>query len=87
MRHALSQKGKGSLEARRRMERILALHEIGLATGPDNRLRLLRALEVLAHIGNADARATLGLVAKQGPTADAAQLARAALDRLQKAAP
>ncbi|MBI3823500.1 MAG: WD40 repeat domain-containing protein [Planctomycetes bacterium] len=76
-----------SVEARRRIERILATREGGLAKGADEHLRLLRLIEALEHLGNTDARALLAHLAKQAPTADAALLSKSALERLQKHSP
>jgi hypothetical protein len=63
---------------------MLALSEVGLGEGPDEGLRLLRAVEVLEHIGTAEARATLALIAKNSPAPEPGENARAALERLAK---
>jgi hypothetical protein len=75
-------RGKLDLEARRRIERVLALTEIGLDAGCDEGLRLLRSVEVLEHVGNAEAQALLAQIAKSSVLPDASDHARAALERL-----
>jgi WD40 repeat protein len=75
------------LEPRRRIERLLALSENDLNEGPDEGLRLLRCVEVLEHIGSAEARTLLEQVAKASPAPEPADQARAALARLKLAAP
>ena len=77
-------KGKLSAEPRRRIERMLALGEVGLGEDPDEGLRLLRAVEVLERIGHAEARALLALIAKNSPAPEPGENARAALARLAK---
>jgi hypothetical protein len=74
--------GVSSLELRRRVERVLAsLH--GPVTDPD-RLRHLRALEVLEAIGNRKARQVLESIAGGTPDARLTQEAKASLERLAK---
>jgi hypothetical protein len=74
--------GKLELEPRRRIERILARHEARPTTGADEGLQLQRALEVLELVGSAEARAILAMLAERAPTAELAQEARTALERL-----
>jgi WD40 repeat protein len=81
LRLALS--GNLDPEARRRIERILAQRESGMAAGSDEGLRFVRAVEVLEHIGNADARNILTTLSKQAP-ADLAREAAVALERISK---
>jgi hypothetical protein len=78
MRRALAK--RPGLEARRRLERLLARVETGAAPGP--LLRESRAVEALEQAGTAEARRLLRKLA--GGAADAAltREARAALDRL-----
>jgi dipeptidyl aminopeptidase/acylaminoacyl peptidase len=65
-------------EFRRRMDRILARLD-----GPDRR-RQLRAVEVLEHIGDADARRVLADLAGGSPHARLTADARGALGRLER---
>jgi hypothetical protein len=74
-----------SLEIRRRMERILEKLE-GPVTAPE-RLRELRALEVLEQIGSAEARQLLETLAQGAADAPLTQEARTALRRLARVAP
>jgi WD40 repeat protein len=78
--------GKLSAEPRRRIERMLALNEVE-EDGPDEGLRLLRAGQVLEHIGTPEARALLELLARGSPMPESADHAKAALARLKKASP
>lgn len=75
--------GKLPLEVRRRMERVLAKIE-GPVTSTD-RLRELRAVEVLEEVGSADALALLQALGQGDPQAELTQDARAAVDRLRRA--
>jgi RNA polymerase sigma factor (sigma-70 family) len=76
LREALN--AKPSLETRRRIEAILEK----LASGP--RLRLLRALEVLEHIGTAEARQMLESLSRGPAELWPTQEAKASLERLAK---
>jgi RNA polymerase sigma factor (sigma-70 family) len=76
LREALN--AKPSLELRRRIEAILEK----LAGGP--RLRFVRALEVLEHIGNAEARQMLESLSQGPAELWPAQEAKASLERLAK---
>jgi WD40 repeat protein len=74
---------KPSVEARRRLERILA------KLGPDPapaRLRLWRAVEVLENCATDEARQVLKDLAKGAPEARLTQEAKASLERLDRAA-
>jgi len=64
-----------SAEARARIERIIADREGGSANS-DEGLRLLRTVEVLERIGNAEARALLAVMAKNAPSPEPVQRAR-----------
>ena len=66
-----------SLEMRRRIEDILTRQ-------PAIDLRLLRAIEILEHIGSDDARQLLRTLAQGAPEARLTQEARAALKRLER---
>ena len=72
--------GKPSLEVRRRIDRLLEKLE-SAAPSPEQ-LRLLRALEVLEHIGTPEARELLRTLAKGASGARLTQEAKASLDRL-----
>jgi hypothetical protein len=74
--------GVSSLELRRRVERVLASLR-GPVTDPD-RLRHLRALEVLETIGNRQARQVLESIAGGTPDARLTQEAKASLERLAR---
>ncbi|HEV3255668.1 MAG TPA: sigma-70 family RNA polymerase sigma factor [Gemmataceae bacterium] len=67
-----------SLELRRRLERILDK----LAVPSGGRLQQLRAVEVLEHIGTAEARQILTALSKGVPEARLTQAAKATLGRL-----
>jgi hypothetical protein len=76
--------GRPSLEARRRIERVLEkLKEERLHPSGD-RLRLIRAVEVLEQIGNQQARDVLATLAKGTPLAQLTIEAKTALERLAK---
>jgi hypothetical protein len=77
--------GGPSLEVRRRIEGLLekAAHPVL----PSERLRPLRAVEVLERTGTDDARAILKELASGMPEARLTEEARAALGRLGSAAP
>ncbi len=74
-----------SLEARRRIEKML--ETFGGPVLPPEVLRALRAMEVLAHIGSAEARQVLQAVSQGAPEARLTQDAKASLERLAKLAP
>jgi hypothetical protein len=67
-----------SKEAVRRIEQLLER----LPGWPPERLRESRTIEVLEHIGNADAQGVLNSLAKGFPQARLTQEAKASLDRL-----
>jgi hypothetical protein len=71
--------GNLTLEMRRRVEQLLQKEE---AT-PD-RVREMRAIEVLEHIGTAEAKDLLQKLATGTPEARLTQEARASLERLAK---
>jgi hypothetical protein len=79
LRRALA--GRPTPEVRRRLERLLA--ELG--PRPPQRLRAVRALEVLEHVGTAEARQALGELAAGAPGAWLTGQAREALRRLDGA--
>ena len=81
LRKALSAQ-QPSLEVRRRLERLVEKLE-GPVTSPET-LRALRALEVLEHIGTAEARQVLAGLAQGAPAAHLTEEAKASLDRLGK---
>jgi hypothetical protein len=72
LREAL--KGKPTLETRKRVEQLLE----GI------RLRCLRAVEVLEHIGTPDAQQVLKTLASGTPPARLTREAKASLERLAK---
>jgi RNA polymerase sigma factor (sigma-70 family) len=74
-----AQKEPSSLEARRRVDRLLS--RIEEAARQD-----LRAVEVLEHIGTPEARGVLEALAKGAPEARLTREAKAALDRLERRA-
>src|SRR5262249_28663791 len=71
-----------TLEARRRIEQILEQHP-KVSLSPEQ-MRELRAIEVLEHIGTAEARKLLQALAKGDPDGPAAAEAKASLERLGK---
>ena len=73
--------GQPSLEVRRRVEGLLELLEL---TRAPERLRALRAVEVLEHIGTPEARTVLERVAKGGPRIRLTLEALASLARLKR---
>jgi hypothetical protein len=73
-------RGQPSLEVRRRVERLLELLHEQLPT--EERLRALRALQVLEHIGTPEARQVLESLAKGAPAARLTREAVASLKRL-----
>jgi hypothetical protein len=74
-----AEQGKPSPEASQRLRHILAQ----LEQSP-NRLRALRAMEILEHIATPKARALLSTVADGQPTALITQEAKASLQRLDR---
>jgi hypothetical protein len=75
-----------SLEVRRRIERIQEKIKGGVPW-PQERLRLVRLIEVLEKIGAAEARQGLEKLAQRAPEPDLRHEARAALKRLGRRAP
>jgi hypothetical protein len=73
---------KPPLEVRQRIEQLLE-KVAGPATEPEP-LRALRAVELLEHIGTAEARALLQMLGKGAPEARVTQAANAALKRLAR---
>jgi hypothetical protein len=71
-----------SLEPRRRIEKLLGRLNYPL-TSP-NTIRELRAVEVLEHIGTAQARQVLRKLAEGAPGSRLTDAARASLERLAK---
>jgi WD40 repeat protein len=71
--------GKPSLEMRQRAEQLLQKLEVPV-TDPD-RLRTLRAIEVLGHLNTPEARQVLGKLAKGAPESRLTQHAQEALER------
>jgi WD40 repeat protein len=71
--------GKPSAEVRQRAEALL--EKLDLARSPD-RLRGVRALEVLEHVGTEEAKELLKNLAKGAPEARQTREAKASLDRL-----
>jgi hypothetical protein len=76
--------GRPSLELRRRVEALLARIERERASRFCEELRQLRALEVLEHIGTAEARQVLEALAGGYPEARLTQEAKASLRRLAR---
>jgi hypothetical protein len=75
--------GSPSPEVRKQLRRLLEEAE-GRALDPGDRLRELRALEVLERVGTPEARALLLEVAGGAPPARLTREAKAALDRLPR---
>jgi hypothetical protein len=76
---------KPSLEVQQRVQRLLAkLEELEKLSLSPGRLRALRTVEVLEHIGNAAARQQLKRLASGAPDARLTQESRAALERLAR---
>ncbi len=73
-------KGRPSLEARRQIEQLLK-ETVGW---PPERLRLMRAVMALEHMGTADARSLLEELARGAPQALVMREAQAALDHWNK---
>jgi len=79
LREAL--KTNPSAEQRRRIEALLAVPTVVRSS---EKLRRLRALEVLEHIGSSQARKVLDELAKGAPESRVTQEAKASLERLQR---
>jgi RNA polymerase sigma factor (sigma-70 family) len=77
--------GKPSLEARRRLERLLSRPEI--ASLPAETVRQIRAVEVLESIGDREAQRVLNKLAAGPPEWRLTQEARATVRRLSKIKP
>jgi hypothetical protein len=73
-------------EVRRRLEEILLKLGPSSPANTRDRLRELRAVEVLEHIGCPESRKVLQVLASGGPTARLTLEARAALERLDRQA-
>jgi WD40 repeat protein len=84
LRQALE--GQPPLEVRRRIEQLLARHS-PRAIPSGERLRRLRAVAALEHLGTAEARERLRALAGGAAEARLTQEARTALERLEKRAP
>ena len=83
LRRALKQ--KPTLELRRRIEDVLASRPpLYSDNAPPDRLRELRAVEVLEHIGSAEAQRLLAKLAAGAPSARLTREAQAARKRLDK---
>jgi hypothetical protein len=82
LRKALA--GPASLEVRSRVRRLLRKAEVERADLPANRLRALRAVEVLEHVGSPDAKRVLARLAAGAPAARLTTEASAALQRLAR---
>jgi WD40 repeat protein len=75
---------KPSAEVKRRVEPLLEKLRAPITSGP--KLRTLRAIEVLEHIGTTKAQEVLQTLAKGAPEALITREAKASLDRLRKLA-
>jgi WD40 repeat protein len=73
-------RGKPSLEKRRSVEQLLDR----LAERWSKQMRVVRALEVLEHIGTAEARQVLAELARGAPAARLTEEAQASMERLAK---
>jgi WD40 repeat protein len=71
-----------SLEVRRRIEKILERLQRGL-TWPQERLRLLRTVEILERLGTPEARRGLEDLARRSPDTELKHEAKASLERLK----
>lgn len=71
-------------EARRRIERLLGMLRAERLSPPADRLRAVRAVEVLERIGNPAARRVLAALARGTPEAQLTVEAQAALERLRQ---
>jgi WD40 repeat protein len=75
---------KPSAEVKRRVEPLLEKIRAPVTSGP--KLQILRAIEVLEHIGTPEAQEVLQTLAKGAPEALITREAKASLDRLRKLA-
>jgi hypothetical protein len=73
-----------SLEATRRIERLLKQFSTGDIVPSTDLVRTVRAIEVLERIGTAEARAILANLARGAPDAWVTREARGSLERLAK---
>src|SRR5262249_10304880 len=78
--------GKRSVEAKRRLEELVEKHVNAWVNPNPERLRILRALEVLELAATAEARRVLETLAQGVPEARLTAHAKASLDRLAKVA-
>jgi hypothetical protein len=74
-----------ALEMRRRLQSLVEKHDP--ANLPPNRLREIRAVELLEHLGVPAAREVLEALAQGNPAASLTRAARAAAERLQRLSP
>jgi RNA polymerase sigma factor (sigma-70 family) len=74
--------GQPSAEARRRAAKLLA--EVSSVVTDRELLRILRAIEVLEHIGSPEARQILGKLAAGAPGARVTEDAKGSVERLQR---
>ncbi len=81
-RKALEQ--KPTAEVRRRLEALLEKQRQEWQNPSSERLRTLRAMEVLEHIATGEAKQVLSSLAKGAPEARLTQEAKASLERLSK---
>jgi WD40 repeat protein len=77
-------RGKPPLERRRRIERLLERVAAEREAPPPDRLRMLRALELLERIGTPEARQLLQQLAEGAPAAWLTREAKASLQRLAR---
>ena len=78
--------GTPSAESRRRLERLLSAQARETAKPSPERLRTLRALEILERAGTQEARQLLNALADGAPGARLTEQAKAALERLSAGA-
>jgi RNA polymerase sigma factor (sigma-70 family) len=78
--------GKPSLEVKRRVSELLEKHERAWVSPNPERLRVLRALEVLELAGTAETRGVLETLARGTPASGLTIQAKAALKRLAQGA-
>jgi WD40 repeat protein len=76
--------GQPSPESRRRLDAFVGRQVEQLWSPTGERLRTLRALEVLEHIGTTEAREVLTKLSKGAPEARVTREAKAALQRLER---
>jgi hypothetical protein len=75
-----------SLEVRRRLEAVLEKEAKSASAPPPERMRALRAIEVLEHIGTPEAQDVLNSLAQGASEARLTQEAKTSLERLAKRA-